>query len=278
MKFDVIPFLIINYEEFSVAQNYKNINIINDKSLIKLLNRIDTEQISQISEELIFEYFGSRSEEAIKYMLDKSLICEKAEIILKYNKIILCSNDEKFLESFKYNSEGINIDIEYYKLDDKYNIDKPCNSDELYLFFLNRFNYKNYKNLVKIIKEKNILAKISFFYNNKIYVSNYYKKSWYNPCPLCYFSHVESSIRAHSELASQISYQTILELIYKEDIDFKIENKFSNSDILVLINTIIDEIKNIRNVRENEVKSIDYMSNSISYDTAIHWELCDCYE
>lgn len=63
---------------------------------------------------------------------------------------------------------------------------------KLFIVFLKVFNFKEYENIVNIVKEKNVVIKIIFSYNYYIYFLNFYKREWYNLCLICFFFELES--------------------------------------------------------------------------------------
>lgn len=278
MDYRVFPFLITNYEEMSVIQNYKNIVIIKDIEMINFYNWIDSNEIYKVSTDQINEIFNERTEQAIEFMLNNYLIDKIKPKIINFENVRIVSNDEVFINSMKFNSIGHNEKFIYELSPRDFCEFEVNNLLDLYIFFLNPFNYKYYARLVNIIKENNVLSRFSFYYNNSIFLSNYYKKEWYNPCPLCFFGNVESSLRGKSKILNTVSFQILLDLIYKKDPAFEIQNTFTNYSILIFVNTLLNDMDIIDNSQINNVQYIDFNRNIVLADQAIHWELCDCYE
>ena len=278
MDYRVFPFLITNYEEMSVIQNYKNIVIIKDIEMINFFNWIDSNEIYKVSIDQINELFNDRTEQAIEFMRNNYLMDKIRPKIINFENIRVISNDETFINSMKFNSIGHNEKFIYELLPRDFHEFEVNNILDLYIFFLNPFNYKYYTELVNIIKENNVLSRFSFYYNNSIFLSNYYKKEWYNPCPLCFFGNVESSLRGKSKVLNTVSFQTLLDLIYKKDPAFEIQNTFTNYSISIFVNTLLNDMDIIDNSQLNNVQYIDFNRNIVLADQAIHWELCDCYE
>ena len=278
MDYRVFPFLITNYEEMSVIQNYKNIVIIKDIEMINFFNWVDSNEIYKVSIDQINELFNERTEQAIEFMRNNYLIDKIKPKIINFENIRVISNDETFINSMKFNSIGHNEKFIYELLPRDFREFEVNNLLDLYIFFLNPFNYKYYTELVNIIKDNNVLSRFSFYYNNSIFLSNYYKKEWYNPCPLCFFGNVESSLRGKSKVLNTVSFQTLLDLIYKKDPAFEIQNTFTNYSISIFVNTLLNDMDIIDNSQLNNVQYIDFNRNIVLADQAIHWELCDCYE
>ena len=132
--------------------------------------------------------------------------------------------------------------------------------------------------IVNSYADCNIVSRLGFYYNHNLFLSNYYKTEWYNPCPICFFGNLESSLRGKSKAFNTTSFQTLMDLIYKREPKFEIKNNFSNYSILLFVNTLLDELNYINNSHVNNVKYIDFNRNIVISDQSIHWELCDCYE
>lgn len=278
MEYKVFPFIITNYKENSVIQNALNIVIIKDTQMINFFNYIDTNAEYNINTEQLRKLYKDRVDEAIEFMKINRLIDEVHPKNIKYKDITVVSNDEIFINSMRFNTIGLNEKFIFEFLpenNDKFKINYP---DNLYIFFLNPFNYKYYVELVNVIRDNNILSRFGFFYNQSIYLSNYYKKEWNNPCPLCFFGNIEATLRGKSKAYNTVSFQTILDIVYKKDPSFKIENVFTNNSILPFVSVLLAQLYIYDNSLINNVQYIDFNNNIVLSDQAIYWEMCDCYE
>lgn len=148
----------------------------------------------------------------------------------------------------------------------------------VYYIVLNPFNYKQYTELANILKQNNVIHKFVFYYNYSFYFTNYHKANWHNPCPLCYFSHLESSLRSQSKLKGNVSFQTIIDLIYTKTVYFNTESILDNFKIIRLINEIIDDITDLNDYTVKLIKQLNMKTGKTDYDIAIPWEVCPCHE
>lgn len=278
MKYKVFPFLITNCEEMSVIQNSQSIVVIKDSQMIDFFNWVDSNEVYEVSKEQLNEIFKEKANAAIEFMQKNSLLGEIKQKIINYEDVTVVSNDEIFINSMKFNSVGHNKKLIYELLPRDFHDFKINNPKNLYIFFLNPFHYKYYIKLVNIVRDNNILSRFGFYYEQRIFLSNYYKQEWYNPCPLCFFGNVESSLRGNSKVLNTVSFQTLLDLIYKKEPGFEIENIFTNYSISIFVNTLLNDLDIVNNSQINNVKYIDFSKNIVLTDQAIHWELCDCYE
>ncbi|MBU3228910.1 McbB family protein [Clostridium algidicarnis] len=278
MEYKVFPFIITNYEKTSVIQNSLNTVIVKDEQMICFFNWVDSNSVYNVSKDHLIRIFKEETCEAIEFMKFNHLIDEVNEKNIKFKNVTVVSNDEVFINSVKFNSDGHSEKFIYELLPMDFNEFKITNPQNLYLFFLNPFNYKYYSELVNVIRNNNILSRFGFYYNHSLLLSNYYKKEWCNPCPLCFFGNIESSLRGMYKGSTAVSFLTLLDLIYKKDPGFVIKNTFSNYSISMFVNTILNDIVITDHSHINNVKYIDFNKNIVLLDQAIHWELCDCYE
>lgn len=144
---------------------------------------------------------------------------------------------------------------------------------------MNPFNLKEYISInQKMSSFNNIIVKNIFYYNNKIYLTNFYKKSWRNPCPLCFFSNLESHLKGLTNI-KQYNFQTLLDIIYEKNPNFSVEAKLERYDYIPVINAIQMEFVSENKNREiDKVKSISLENYNVRYDYAYHSRGCDCYE
>ena len=110
------------------------------------------------------------------------------------------------------------------------------------------------------------------------FLANYYKRSWYNPCPLCFFGAIESQIRGEDN-DNNINFQTIIDLLYAKNILFKSElplDKLTYLQIIYILSSYMGEIP--ENYKLDEVLELNLSNYSVRRDIAYHWGYCDCYE
>jgi len=276
--YKILPFLITDIGEMAVIQNAVNTVVIKEVKLVEFFTKIDNESDLSFDMDLLKDYFGDRYEDVVAFLLTNKLMVENTIRKIEYEKVSVVSNDSCFMNSIKFNSEGIEEKIEFVQINKlKYDLES-YDSRNLFVIFLNPFDFRMMSEIVETLREKNALMCVAFYYNHKIYVSNYYKKEWYNPCPLCFFSNLEGSLRGQSKSMNTVSFSTLLDLIYQKNPGFEVNHKFRNYEIMPLVDTIINDLKIENSRKVNSVRYIDFSRNSIMNDEALHWEVCDCYE
>lgn len=275
----ISPFIITIISEVeAVIQNSKTITIINNDKMISLFKQVDESNELNISIKDLEKYFGQEYQEALDFMIQNKLVSEKEKAVLQFNNIRFLTNNSIFESSLKFNLQGSDRNNIVNYFNDFKDINSSMIKDDLCILLLNPFSYRELNQFITEIKENDILIKVGFYYNNKFYISNFYKRSWYNPCPLCYFAHIEAMLRAETEIYKAMSFQTIMDIIYKKQPKFEVQDIFTNIKIIPILNSIIKETSNINEKQLNRVQFIDYNNGIITYDEALHWELCDCYE
>ena len=95
-------------------------------------------------------------------------------------------------------------------------------SEGLYFIIQNPFDYIDFVNITDNLRELQAYTVVCFAYNSTLYMSNLYKKEWYNPCPKCFFSNIETSLRAKSKVTANATFQTIVYLIYNKETSFQV--------------------------------------------------------
>lgn len=280
MEYKVYPFILNTLvEKQTIIQNVKGIVILKNRQMVDLFDYLDVNNIDVISDEIISHFFYENSDEAIQFMLKHNLIYRERKIKINFKKVNFYTNCRKIKECLNLNLSGYpavtgtvnDFDLDVLEFDYEQMI------GNLNVFILNPFNYKKFVYLVNKLKDKDVMFQIVFYYNRGFYFSNYFKKEWNTPCPICFFSKIESELRAEA-MAGIDSFQTVMDLIYyrKEYFENKIE--LENHMIVPMIYMII---KQIRSGDEQLIKFVNYINintYSVKTDIATYWELCECNE
>jgi McbB family protein len=278
MKYKIYPFLLHNFEDNQlVVQNMKNIVLLHHKDMIEFFYELDKYSYQSLNTVLLSKYFGKKTNDALQFLIDNQLIFEEKNHSLIYKTVNIFSNDECINKSLKFNLEGSEKKINFFQVDiyDMLKLDYSNKSEDLNIFILNPFNYKEIVELTSYLKKVNLMFQMIFYYNNYFYISNYYKEEWMNPCPCCFFSKIESELRAESQMGIN-TFQTIMDLIYKREPMFQTEAILQPCNILPLINIIKKQISSFDESLLKLVNSLDINTSRVTVDVAMHWELCDC--
>ncbi len=282
-QYKLIPFLLHTTKEITIIQNEKTTCILTDKNLIDFFKINDKNFNLSFTIADLNKKYAEKAEFCLNFLLNNSLAVEENFYESKIKQIYFFTNSDIIKSSLEYNLEGVKKISYKTFLFDLNNITEELflnlnNKEAVYYFILNPFNYAQYTKLANILREINLIHKFVFYYNYSFYFTNYYKAEWYNPCPLCYFSQLEGSLRSYSKLNNNISFQTIVDLIYTKTTYFETECILNNFKSVKLINVIIEDITSLDDYTIKLVKQLNMKDFKIDYDIAIPWEVCVCHE
>lgn len=278
-EYIVKQFIIFEVKDGYAIQNDTSFTVINDKKLIDFFLILDKENRLNITREYINNFFGDETNDVIEFLLTSNLI-DEIPVKKMFNKILVYTNDHIIYEALSYFTDQSSNEFEiYYNKDSKVGISDLNNidKDSLYLVILNPFDYKDFIFICDKLRENNLLTVLCFAYNSTFYMSNLYKKEWYNPCPKCFFSHIETTLRARTKINTTPTFQTIVDLIYNKDISFQVFLPTRKDNIIALLNEIINYKNSDINYLSSRIAKINLAGN-VEYDQSTHWELCDCFE
>lgn len=278
--FLINPYIIHELDNLEyVVQTKNSITIIKNVNIVSMLYALEKENVSVISEiEIGIHLNNIKVEETIRFLLQNGIILKQPEIETTIKRVVLVSNNERFNEIFKINFE------EYYKemliiTFDEYR-DVDYRETDLCIIFMNPFIYKKNFEINRFFINMDAIIKNIFYYNNSLYVTNYYNKNWYNPCPLCFFANLESNLRGTIN-NTNLNYQVLIDIIYSKKANFPIEAKLQNYDYITLIYILLHQFNmftECKNEIINEINQIVISKNLVIKDAAYYWEECDCYE
>lgn len=281
--YEITQFLIIEInKDDAVIMTDSNVVNLTNSFMIEFLKEIELYQKNEISYSYISDYFEEDTDEAIEFLMNNGLLNLKKTKELKYKKVNYIVNDMRIFELLSVNTKGIDTDlrIEYSKsIRDTLSIIKNNVEEEDYtIIVMNPFNFKDLHKIVEASKDRDLMIKIVFFYNYSFYFTNIYKDTWGTPCPICFFSNLEATLRGEAKFSSYDNFQTIMDIVYSKKETFLVGYNYKEYQLSFLVSNLIFEVKELKDHDICIVKRIDMNDNSIEYDSAYHWELCDCYE
>lgn len=267
--FLIQQFILSNTELGLVVQNAKGITIVTDEKLANFLVYIDDKGINNFCVEDLEGFIDDENiTDAMEFLINNEIIFEKIEIEGEFSKIGIYTNDEILKEYFKFVEDNRFEIIENENLFDKY---------ENVFSFVHPFSIIEYNRICDILSKKNIPFIMSFFYDSKFYVTNLYKKEWYNPCPKCFYANLETALRGYGKINDSPSFQTIMDIIYSQNPMFKLNIPLKKRDYFSFINELLKYSFESFNINSKRIIEID-LNGNVNYDIPIHFELCDCFE
>lgn len=257
----------------TIFQTKNSTVVITNKKLRDFLVKLESEQIIELDDSIFDLYFDEMEKvKVISFLLENGILREKIYKKMCIDQIVILSNDDNFSKSMLFNLNEIKVirvdEIKTFKF----------KKDDLLIIFLNPFSLDLLKRITHFIKTKNLISKFIFSYNNRIYFSNFYRQSWYNPCPLCFFYALESQLRGENS-ENNINFQTIIDILYAQKAEFSINLPLDSSAYLQIVYVLSKYFNKLPDDRQlDEVLELNLKDYSISKDIAYHWGYCDCYE
>lgn len=275
--YKVEPFIWYDLDEGkAIFQTRNSTVVVTNKNIRDFLVALEERKILNVDEIILNQYLGKMDHEKIvNFLVEQKILRIEEERKVCIKRTLILSNDIKFNKSIDLNLSDTNdlLFVDKGKLQEI-----EVKKTDLLLVFLNPFELKEMEKLVEIVKNKDIICKFVFSYNNKVYISNFYKKSWYNPCPLCFFYEIESQLRGEQG-ENTINFQTIIDLLYAENILFKSVLPLNQVDYLQIVYILSKYICfTPENYKLDEVVELNLSDYNIRKDIAYHWGYCDCYE
>ena len=95
-------------DEQTIFQTKNSTVIITNSNLRNFLINIEKNNILEVSEQMFDEAFGKEEKlRVIDFLLQQKILKKEEQRDPHINRVIFLSNDSKFIESVKYNLEGI---------------------------------------------------------------------------------------------------------------------------------------------------------------------------
>ncbi|SYW14273.1 McbB family protein [Oenococcus oeni] len=285
--FQILNFVVFKIAGYLIVQTRFGINKISDSEIEKCILTLDQKNTRSISsKELSSILPADRKKETIDFFKKIHLIRNFPSINFDVSRVIFYSNDSKMQAIF---GDFVRKQDSYQNLSITDNPFKNFNDRDLLISFFNPLDWKTIDKIYKSIRETDSIWMLSYPYNKTIFLNNPYKKSWYSPCYKCVKAMIEGNNLSH--FFNYPSYQNVIDSLYSQYTDFKVETSLLYTHYLGILNLIIYELENyfmkndIPYLPTNSLNSsllnvIEYdpYSRKTSIHTATHWDMCDCYE
>lgn len=278
--FKINPYLIVNIDinEY-IVQTKNSLVIIKNEQLILMLYELEKNQLEEIKEDDFLKYFNEKDVKNVRdFLLKNGIIEYQINFNQSIDDIILIGEEQQFETIFKTIFKGYFKSITTVQLNNYTN--KDYQENDFCIVYMNPFNLKQFLKINEYLNDRNVLNKFIFYYNSSLYITNYHKKEWYNPCSICFFSNLESKLRGPINNIN-INYQLLIDLIYKKKSNFNIQIELQNYEFINLMQVLLYEFNLFRtnnNSIVNQVTQINLIDNQVITDEAYYWEECECYE
>jgi len=272
------PYLLFELEEGkTLLQNNTSTVVLSNKQIVQFLMALEQDKSLLNSADALSEFFQNNTHQVITFMLANGIIYKEEVPALAFKNVHIVSNLKIFSELFYKFSAGV--------FDNVYTVDidlsgSNITEDDLCIVFLNPFELGEFEKLMGAIHKTNCIVKAIFCYNHSIYMANYHKPSWKNPCPKCFFYSLEAQLRGKGTSHGGMNFQTLVDVIYLKDIKFNAQAILEPYHLLGVINTLFNQLTHIRSFGDDVNLAHDFKleTGTVNADYTYHWEMCDCYE
>ncbi|WP_419890815.1 McbB family protein [Paenibacillus xylanexedens] len=278
----------INSNELVLMHNYGIVKI-KEARLIEEIKKWDNNNIKSVHEKELMDVFQEDYSNAISFLENNYIFITKEEVNFSIEKCVFLSNNDEILKvSREFLFENQNMKNSIINLNEQSNstLLSEKNSNTLYVVFMNPYSKEIASKITSLVRRsQNSILLMSYTYNNNFYIDSLYSPQASNPCHFCHIGHIESQLRVDS--TGNISYQQIIDSIYKDEPKFKVHTPLNKNNILNILSLLSNKISKyfalengriIHNEELHECSVFDLQTNNYYTDYSLHWELCDCYE
>lgn len=277
--YKIKPFLIYDIEVGTVFQNSTSTALVKNKKLINFLKDLEINKKNTITENELKNYFPNNFEETLHFILTNNIIYRKIEPIFSFNDLYIYTNCNVFKEVSQFFIKDLDSfgKIEFHNLEKSYSLPKE---DDLCIIFLNPFELVEFEKIVNKFKEIDCVVKYIFYYNHSIYISNFHKPSWKNPCPKCFFYSLESQLRSFGNINENLNFQTLVDMFSVKEAKFKSWFLPKPYNFISVFDVLFNQFKSLSDFNSivNLVHEISIETTYINTDFCYPWDMCDCYE
>ncbi|MED4129438.1 McbB family protein [Shouchella miscanthi] len=282
-KYDVNNFLCFEIEDYLILQNESGVVRVEDKRLIDFLKNLDVENSIHLCEQEVSTVFPEEYSEVIKFLERYNVISPVKKLNFNIQGISFYANNVNVISKMEDILNGIS-EVKSNMID---NIDDYVPSDdELLVVFLNPYSKKHAKRIRDmVINFDHHYLLFTYVYNNALYIDPIYSSSFKNPCHLCHIENIEAQLRINT--TGNITYQHMIDSLYSEINNFKVERPLTNLDVLNIVSQIGNRLERLVTLKKSNIVfmeeyqhffCMDLDNKNFFKDNSLHWELCDCYE
>jgi McbB family protein len=280
--YKIKPYLLFDLEggKGKALQNNTSTVVVTSPAMARFLEALETNRTLIDSEESLKDYFPNNTEQALQFLLSNGIIYEYQKPVFTFEDIHIISNSKVFSDVFGLFFSDIFEGIKFhndFSYGDKIDF---LDDDSLCIIFLNPFSLGKFEKLVDSVSVHNCIVKVAFYYNHSLYLSNYHKPSWKNPCPKCFFYSLEAQLRSENKIEGSYNFQTLVDILYLKEIKFDFACVLKPYHLLGMMNTMLYQLDNPNEINSfaNSVHDFKPGTHLFNADYAYHWEMCDCYE
>lgn len=268
-----------------VLQNQVGTTLIKDTKLINFMKELESQNKLIIEVPQLLEVF--QDDEILLFLHDNKIVTHYIEPEFSFESIILIIEDSEICELLNnLLKELTDIPIEVVS-SKNYKEIKRNKVNSLFICFIKEYRKEKVVNLLESIHYDNSnFSLLSYCYRNAVYFDCLYSNTINTPCHNCNTGITDGQLY---EVDGGITYQELIKMIFQIDNNYATTSPLTFRNKMLIANQICQQLEGILPESNDtivykhyqdivNVYKLDLLENNIISDTAIFWEMCDCYE
>ncbi len=286
-EFVINKFIMYPFKETLIIQTPTGIIKISDTRMIEVIKDWDINSVRKYKKSEFKYLFEDDTEDAISFLESYQIIeKEKGNEVNIKGITIIAEEDfvgEILLERLT-NQYGNKLSIEMISQN---HFCSELLEDKFIIYIQTKYNKKRVKEFMGIQRKlNNSVTLMGYTYSSNFYLDCLYDPKWKLPCHNCHLGHIQSNFYSDDE--NEMSYQMMVDLLYQETDDTFVRGipltSIQEMNIACLVlNKVIGYLGDLNRLPIhpqdiNKSTMLNLKTLKKYEDTAIFWEMCDCYE
>ncbi|WP_369435904.1 McbB family protein [Lysinibacillus fusiformis] len=285
--FIINKFIMYPFKESLIIQTPTGIIKVSDTRMIEIIKDWDINSVQKYTKSEFKYLFEEETEDALSFLESYQIIEKERKNEVNIKGITIISEEDfvgEILLERLTNQYQNRLSIKTVSQND---FSRELFEDQFIIYIQTRYDKKRVKEFMGIQRElNNSVTLMGYTYSTNFYLDCLYDPKWKLPCHNCHVGHIQSNF--YSEEENEMSYQMMVELLYQESDDAFIRGipltSIQEMNIACLIlNKVIGYLGDLNELSIhpqdiNKSTMLNLKTLKKYEDTAIFWEMCDCYE
>lgn len=285
--FIINKFLMYPFKETLIIQTPVGITKVSDIRMIKIIKDWDIDSVQKFTKGEFTYLFKEDTEDAISFLESYQIIERERKNEINIKGVTIISEEDfisKILLERLTNQYQNRISIKSVSPNE---FSSDLFEDQFVIYIQTKYDKKRVKEFMGIQRGlNNSVTLMGYTYSTNFYLDCLYNPKWKLPCHNCHLGHIQSNFYAEEE--NEMSYQMMVELLYQESNDSFIRGipltSIQEMNIACLtLNKVMGYLSDLKELSIhpqdlNKSTMLDLKTLKKYEDTAIFWEMCDCYE
>ncbi|MDC6268623.1 McbB family protein [Lysinibacillus fusiformis] len=287
--FIINKFIMYPLKETLIIQTPTGIIKVSDTRMIEIIKNWDINSVRKYTKSEFKYLFEDETEDAISFLENYQIIEKEKEneVNIKGITIIAEENENYIVELLLERLTNQYQNRLSIKTVSQNNFTSELFEDQFIIYIQTNYNKKRVKEFKEIQRKlNNSVTLMGYTYSSNFYLDCLYDPKWKLPCHNCHLGHIQSNFYSGEE--NEMSYQMMVELLYQESEDAFIRGipltSLQEMNIACLVlNKVIGYLGDLNRLSIhpqdlNKSTMLNLKTLKKYEDTAIFWEMCDCYE